>query len=103
MADVDQLAFDQKELIEMMIKKGDIHEGIWGMNFNFGTNAGNFPVQIGAEAKVMAGALLTIQRIGIVRVVTPLPENALDTVDAAVVNPQSDLDDSTPDGDAAYS
>jgi len=82
MAEVTQYIFDFKEIAEALVKKADIHEGIWGIYVEFGLTATNVGQ---TESQVLPTALVPIQRIGIRRFDK---ENNL-AVDASKVNPQT--------------
>jgi len=78
-----QFNFTHKELLELMIKQCDVHDGRWMLVCNFGFAAGNFG--IGPE-DAAPGGLLTVQSIGISRTDDPnIPAHL--TLDAAEVNP----------------
>jgi hypothetical protein len=80
MAETDAVTFEFKEIVESLVKKQGIHEGLWGIYFEFGLNAGNG----GPNATELRPiTILSIQKIGIQRV--PEPTNL--SVDAAIVNP----------------
>jgi hypothetical protein len=84
MPEADQYNFTHKELVELMIKKADLHEGRWMMSITFGfgaLNGGPLPEQ------VMPTGVVGVQKIGIIRAPKESPEPL--TVDAAVVNPVS--------------
>jgi hypothetical protein len=82
MAEATQYVFDHKEVVEALVKKQNIHEGIWGIYIEFGLAAIN--INSGADGKtVTPSAIAGVQKIGIQRF--PEPNNL--TVDAAVVNP----------------
>ena len=82
MAEVTSYAFTHKEIAELLIKKQDIHEGLWSMTVEFGLGATN--VAAGPDDPNMSPAAITIvKRIGIQR---QEQQNPL-TVDAAQVNP----------------
>lgn len=83
MADATQFTFSHAEVVEALIKRQDLHEGLWGLYIELGLGAGNF----GPDDKSLTpGAIISISRIGLIKVDQP---NNL-TVDAAVVNPAPD-------------
>lgn len=82
MAEATQFIFSYSEVVEALIKKQGINEGIWGINFEFGLGAINVNKEVGSK-DVAPAAFLIIQKIGINRVTE---ENSL-TVNAAEVNP----------------
>ena len=74
--------FSYTELAEILVKKLDIHEGLWGLYVEFNFGAAN--INASPDGKSLApAAIAAIKSIGIQRFDTP---NNL-TVDAAVVNP----------------
>ena len=81
MAETNQIIFDYKEVTEALIRRQGIHEGLWGVYFEFGFGALN----LGDEAtKVLTPtAIVSVKKVGIQRF---SEENNL-TVDAAKVNP----------------
>jgi hypothetical protein len=82
MSEVSQLFFQHKELVELLIKKANIHEGRWMLAVNFGFSAGNF----GSTAEqVVPGAIVAVLGVGLLRAAQDTPD-ALQ-VDASVVNP----------------
>lgn len=82
MAEATQYVFDLKEIVEALVKKQNIHEGIWGIYIEFGLVAVN--VGSGPDGKTLVpSAVAGVQKIGIQR----FPETNNLTVDAAVVNP----------------
>jgi hypothetical protein len=71
------------EIAETLVKKLDLHEGLWGVYLEFGIGAGHVPGT--PEGQTIAPAVIgVVQKIGIQRFDSP---NNL-TVDAATVNPQ---------------
>jgi hypothetical protein len=84
MPEASQYMFTHKELVELMIKKLDIHEGKWVMAVTFGfgaINGGPSPDQI------MPTGFVGVQTVGIMKAQAEAPE--ILTVDAAIVNPAS--------------
>jgi hypothetical protein len=80
MAETRQIAFKHTEIVEMMLKKQDIHEGIWGLFVKFGLQATN----VGADDRsLMPAAIVPLLEIGLQRFEKL---NNL-SVDAAQVNP----------------
>jgi hypothetical protein len=74
--------FGYTELAELLVKKIDLHEGLWGLYVEFNFGAAN--INASPDAKSLApAAIAAIKSIGLQRFDTP---NNL-TVDAAVVNP----------------
>lgn len=85
MGEPDRFAFSYKEIVECLIKKENIHEGIWGPYVQFGIGAANIPgsPEKDGEQKIVPAAVVPVLKIGIQRF---KEENNL-TVDAAKVNP----------------
>jgi hypothetical protein len=84
MPEVNQYLFNHKELLELLIRKADVHEGKWIIMANLGFSPGNF----GPSADQMApGAVIAILQMGIQRAPAETPPAMM--VDAAVVNPAS--------------
>lgn len=82
MAEANQILFDYKEVAEALVKKQDIHEGLWGIYIEFGLGAIHINSEQSPDALTPA-AIVPVRRIGIQRF--PVA-NSL-TVDAAQVNP----------------
>ena len=83
MADVNQYVFSFQELVEALIKKQGVHEGIWGPYIKFGLGAANVSALPGGP--LQPAAIIPVQEIGIQRFDEP---NNM-TVNAAEVNPRS--------------
>jgi hypothetical protein len=76
------VTFELNELVELLIKKQDIHEGLWAIYIEFGFGVANIPMS--SEAKNFQPAVINVvNRIGIQK--SDTPTNL--TVDAAQVNP----------------
>src|ERR1700694_2481346 len=80
--EINQLFFSHREILEMLIKKADIHEGKWMFSANFGFSAGNFGP---TPDQLSPGGVVVILGIGLQRAAGDAPEAAL--VDAALINP----------------
>lgn len=77
---VKNYLFEPKEIVEMLIKKQDLHEGIWGLlvNFNFSAvNAGP------TEDQMLPTLVAAVSRIGL----QPFPKEGNISLDAAKINP----------------
>ena len=84
MPEAKNYLFNYTELAEMMVRKLDLHEGLWGVYLEFALGGANVPMT--PDSKTVAPAAITIiKSIGIQRFDAP---NNL-TVDAAQVNPVS--------------
>ncbi len=77
-----KFTFSYKEIVESLLRRQGIHEGIWGIYIEYGLGAVNVNNEVGSK-DVTPGAILAIQKIGISQV---NEENSL-TVNAAEVNP----------------
>ncbi len=86
MAEADLYMFSVKEIAEALIKKQNIHDGIWGVCIEFGLLATNINAQgpTGEEA-LLPAAIIPVAKIGLRKFEK---ENSL-SVDAAKVNPVS--------------
>ena len=91
MAGNKQYLFNHKAIVEDMIKRQGLHEGLWMLTIELGLKGTNVQTQT-AEGNVLTPAgVLTISRLGITRT-----NQANDlTVDAAKVNPLSSSHKST--------
>ena len=82
MAEPTQIVFSHKEVVEALLKKQGIHEGIWGLYVKFGIKATN----VGASSgDLVPAAIIPILQLGL-QVFEE--ENAI-AVDAAKVNPKT--------------
>ena len=84
MAEANQILFDYKEIAEALVRKHDLHEGLWGLYIEFGLGAVNLNSEESAKALTPA-AIVAVRRIGLQR----FPEENNLTVDAAKINPAS--------------
>ena len=80
MAEVARYTFSHKEVVEALIKKQDLHEGLWMLYVEFGLGAANTGPN---DAELMPAAIVPVKTLGLQR---GQQENNL-TVDAAKVNP----------------
>jgi len=83
MAEATQFMFSHKELVELMIIKQGLHEGIWTLSVRFGMQATNFGANPDGS-DILPTALIPVLEIGINR--TEKVNNI--SVDAALVNPK---------------
>lgn len=74
--------FSHKEILETLIKKQNLHEGIWQLTIQFAVGTGIFP-KTEPEPELFPSVVLGVAKIGIKRVEK---EDSL-SVDAAKVNP----------------
>lgn len=83
MPEVNQLFFSHREVLELLIKKAELHEGKWMLTTNFGFSAGNFGPTV---EHLSPGAIVVVLQIGLQRAAADTPE--ISVLDAAVVNPE---------------
>jgi hypothetical protein len=83
MAEIKQITFSHKEVVEALVKFNGLHQGLWGLYMEFGLGAAN--VQPPGEPDTIPAAILPVRKIGLQKV------ESLDSlsVDAAAVNPAS--------------
>lgn len=86
MPEANQFTLSHRELIELIIKHVDVHDGRWGLLVNLNIATGQFGP---TPDQANPGAMIGITQIGINRLIpgTPVPEGGL-VVDAAKVNPK---------------
>jgi hypothetical protein len=82
MAEPRQIAYSYEELASLLIKEQEIHEGLWGVFFEFGIGGTNVSPAEGVDA--VPAAIVPLQRIGLQKFDVKVPGL---TVDAAEVNP----------------
>jgi len=82
MPEATQIVLTHKELVELLIKKLDIHEGIWGLSVKFGLGAANVGSAPGMP-DLMPAAILAVLEIGLQKFDA---ESNL-SLDASKVNP----------------
>lgn len=80
MAEAESYGFTHRELVEILVKEQDIHEGIWGLSLEFGLRAANLG---GGPEDLAPTAMVGILKIGI-RI---FKEESAIAIDAAKVNP----------------
>jgi hypothetical protein len=81
MAEASQITFSHKEVAEALVKKQDLHEGIWGLFVKFGLAASNIGPN---DTDLKPAAMVAVLEVGLQRFDK---ENNL-SVDAAKVNPK---------------
>jgi hypothetical protein len=82
MPEANQYTFKHQEVLELLIKKAELHDGKWQLGFTYGltaVNAGPSPEQI------VPGAMLGIMNVVLIKAQDDSP--AALVADAAVVNP----------------
>lgn len=86
MAEITKIDYSTKELLVLMLKDQNIHEGHWILSATFMQSAIN--IGQSTDGSDVAPAMLSIiNRIGLECVNEPLPFS----VDAAVVNPKASI------------
>jgi hypothetical protein len=80
MPEATQIAFKHAEIVELLIKKQGIHEGIWGLFIRFGLNASNVGPN---EMELMPAAILGVLEIGLQK----FDKETNLALDAAKINP----------------
>jgi hypothetical protein len=81
MAEATQISFKHAEIVELMLKKQEIHEGIWGLFIKFGMGASNVGP---TETDLNPAALIAVLEIGLQK----FEKESNIAVDAARVNPR---------------
>lgn len=82
MGEATQFNFSHRELLDLLIKAQDVHEGLWTLVVNFGLGAGN----VGPNPNELnPAAIATVLSVAIQRTT----ENTNLTIDAATSNPKS--------------
>ncbi len=84
MAEPGQITFTYKEIVEALLKKQRIHEGIWGIYIKFGIRAANMGM---SKTDVLPTAMVPVLDIGLQR----FDEESNIAVDAAKVNPEPQM------------
>jgi hypothetical protein len=82
MPEIKTYTFTHTELAEVLIRKLDIHEGLWGISLEFNFTAANVPTSPDPKT-VLPASITFVSKIGIQRFDVPTSL----TVDAASVNP----------------
>jgi hypothetical protein len=80
----NQFTWNHKELITLMVKAAEIHEGRWGLLLNYGMTPGNFGI---SDAQLNPGLIVAVLGIGIQREPPGITIPSSMVVDAAEVNP----------------
>jgi hypothetical protein len=92
MAEATQIVFSHKEVVEALLKKQGIHEGIWGLYVKFGIGASN----VGASpTDILPAAIVPVMELGLQKFDQ---ENNI-AVNAANVNPKTPTSPTSKPGD----
>jgi hypothetical protein len=81
-AEASQISFSYKEVVEALVKKQGIHDGIWGLFVKFGIQATNIGE---SQNELKPAAIIPVLELGLQKFEK---ENNL-TVDAAKINPKT--------------
>lgn len=81
MAEPTQIIFSYKEVVEALVKKYGLHEGIWGLWVKFGIKAANIGT---TDIDLKPAAIIPILELGLQKFEK---ENSI-SVDASKVNPK---------------
>jgi hypothetical protein len=82
MAETGQILFSYKEVVEALLKKQGIHEGVWQLFVKFNLAAANIGQ---SETEVVPAAIVGIAQLGLLKA----DKESSIAVDAARVNPQA--------------
>jgi hypothetical protein len=85
MAEAQNYIFSHREIVETLIKKQNLHEGLWMIYIEFNLQGGNVGQ---SKDQALPSAIIQVGKIGIQRVDkdNPFADSAL-VVDAKAVNP----------------
>ncbi len=86
MPETTNIDFEFKEIAELLVRKSNLHEGIWGIEIRFGIGGTNIGIASGDD--LTPAAIVPILKIGLQRFKEP---NNL-TVDAGKINPGEEVD-----------
>ena len=81
MPEATQISFKHAEIVELLIKKQNLHEGIWGLFIKFGMGASNVGP---TEGDIMPAAIIPVLEIGLQK----FDKESNIALDAAKVNPR---------------
>jgi hypothetical protein len=84
MAEPTHYTFTYREVVEALIKKQDLHDGLWAIYIEFGIRAAH--AEVGPE-EALPVAVVPVLKIGLQRV--EAGSNVPGTADASVVNPRT--------------
>jgi hypothetical protein len=84
MAETNQIGFAYQEIATILVKHQEIHEGHWGVVFEFNVGGGLIPAAPNST-KMVPGIIVPISKIALQK----FDEPNLMTIDASKVNPIS--------------
>lgn len=88
MPETNQIRFSHAEVLNLLVREADVHEGLWALSFQVGMQVGR--ISTGPDS-ALPGASILIQGLGIQRLDEEMPITPGSTyVDAAKVNPKRD-------------
>jgi hypothetical protein len=87
MTDAVQHSFSREELLAILLKNADIHEGLWMLSIHFGLSATNMSNSDNGEENLRPCVMAFVEHFGLMRVERVLKGL---TLDAAVVNPRKE-------------
>lgn len=85
MPEANQIIWTHKELITLMVKAANIHEGRWMLVINYGMSPGNFGP---SDAEISPGMIVAVTGLGIQRELSGQTAPSTLVVDAAEINPR---------------
>ena len=81
MPETSQIVFSHREIVELLLKQQDIHEGIWGLFIKFALNASN----VGPSQTELTPAAI----VGVIEIaLQKFDQESNIALDAAKVNPK---------------
>lgn len=81
MAEIEKITFSYQEVVEALVKKQGIHEGIWGIYLEFAIGGANIGT---GNDDILPSAIIPVVKIGLQKT----NEITNISLDAAVVNPR---------------
>ena len=84
MPEANQYLFSNRELLELLIKQADVHDGRWALMLNFTIGTG---LSLQSPDLLAPGMSMIVSQVGIQKAQLGLPDEA--SVDAATVNPRA--------------
>ncbi|HXZ13840.1 MAG TPA: hypothetical protein VEG64_15760 [Candidatus Sulfotelmatobacter sp.] len=81
MPEASQISFSHREIVETLLKRQGIYEGIWGLFVKFALNASNIGP---SQTEVLPAAIVGVVEIGLQK----FDHESNIAVDAAKVNPR---------------
>jgi hypothetical protein len=85
MAELEKHVFSHREVVEALILKQGLHEGLWALHVEFGIAAGFVGNDPNAPESIFPAAIVPVVKLGLQKADKP----SSITADAAEVNPKS--------------